>query len=81
MGCSAIPAKFRKLPFAGILGDTPPKKWADDLGQLVFRGNPLIQEVFFYHNLRLALVDDTATSRVRWGIDGADEQLRYLVGT
>ena len=32
-----------------------------------------------YH-LRLAWVDDTATPRVRLGILGADEQLRYVIG-
>lgn len=51
-----IPAKFRKLPFTGVLGDTPRKQWADDLDQLVFRGNALIQEVFFYHKLSRTVI-------------------------
>jgi hypothetical protein len=44
-----IPNKFKGLPFAGILGDDPPRSWADDLDQLVFRGNFLIDEVHFLH--------------------------------
>jgi len=55
-GPPQIPTKFRKLPFTGVLGDTPPTQWAEDLGQLVFRGNPLIQEVFFYHKLSRTVI-------------------------
>lgn len=44
-----VPKKFQRLPFAGILGDAPPDCWADDLDQLVFRGNLFIEEIFFLH--------------------------------
>jgi Domain of unknown function (DUF4336) len=44
-----IPNKFKHLPFAGILDNTPPPGWADDLDQLVFRGNLFIEEVYFLH--------------------------------
>lgn len=37
------------LPFAGVLGDEPPQGWRDDLDQLAFKGNPLIEEVIFLH--------------------------------
>ena len=37
------------LPFAGILGDDPPQTWKDDFDQLAFKGNPLIEEVIFFH--------------------------------
>lgn len=33
-----IPRQFKKLPFAGGLTDEPPRVWADDFDQLVFRG-------------------------------------------
>jgi hypothetical protein len=35
------------MPFAGILGDTPPHVWAEDLDQLVFKGNLFIDESLF----------------------------------
>ena len=37
------------LPFTGILGDEPPQAWTDDFDQLAFKGNPLIEEVLFFH--------------------------------
>jgi hypothetical protein len=46
---SKIPNEFKRLPFAGILGDTPPPGWANDLDQLTFRGNCFIEEVYFLH--------------------------------
>ena len=44
-----IPKKFRRLPFTGTLGDAPPPGWAEDLEQLVFRGNCFVEEVYFLH--------------------------------
>ncbi len=41
--------KKGQLPYAGILSDTPYQGWADDFDQLAFRGNPLIEEVLFFH--------------------------------
>ncbi|HUA08379.1 MAG TPA: DUF4336 domain-containing protein [Candidatus Acidoferrales bacterium] len=32
-----------------ILTDTPPSQWADDLDQVVFRGNAFARETEFYH--------------------------------
>lgn len=45
------PFRLRKarLPNPDMLGDVPPPAWAHDLDQLVFRGNPLIEEVIFFH--------------------------------
>lgn len=37
------------LSLTGVLGDTPHPGWADDLDQLSFKGNPLIEEVLFFH--------------------------------
>jgi Domain of unknown function (DUF4336) len=48
-GPPQIPNKFKRLPFAGILGDAPPQGWADDLDQLVFKGDLFIDEVLFFH--------------------------------
>jgi hypothetical protein len=55
------PMTLRKghLPFTGILGDTPPKGWAAELDQLPFKGNPLIEEVIFFHKpSRTVILDD-----------------------
>ena len=47
------------LPFTGILGDEPAQAWKDDLGQLAFKGNPLIEEVLFFHRQsRTVILDD-----------------------
>ena len=47
------------LPFARILGDEPPQGWASDLDQLPFKGNPLIEEVLFFHKAsRTVILDD-----------------------
>jgi hypothetical protein len=48
-GPPQIPNEFKRLPFAGILGDAPPQAWAEDLDQLIFKGNFFIDEVFFLH--------------------------------
>lgn len=54
-----VPQEFKRLPFAGILGDAPPSGWADDLDQLIFKGNYFIDEVFFYHRRsRTVIVGD-----------------------
>ena len=46
-------------PFTGILGDEPPQGWANDLDQLAFKGNPLIEEVLFFHReSRTVILDD-----------------------
>lgn len=51
--------KKGRLPVTGILGDEPPRGWADDLDQLAFKGNPLIEEVLFFHKVsRTVIVDD-----------------------
>ena len=56
---SEIPNKFKRLPFAGILGEVPPDDWADDLDQLVFKGNCFVDEVFFFHlNSRTVIIAD-----------------------
>ena len=47
------------LPFSGILGDEPPQAWKDDFDQLAFKGNPLIEEVLFFHKRsRTVILDD-----------------------
>lgn len=51
--------KAPHLVFTGFLGDEPPPGWADDLEQVVFKGNPLLSEVLFYHRqARTVLLDD-----------------------
>ena len=36
-------------PFAGLLGDVAPTEWAEDIEQMVFRGNVFLDEVEFFH--------------------------------
>ncbi len=61
VGARSTPFTLKKgyLPLTGILGDGPPQCWADDLDQLVFKGNPLIEEVlFFQRESRTVILDD-----------------------
>ena len=47
------------LPLAGILGDESPQAWKNDFDQLAFKGNPLIEEVLFFHKRsRTVILDD-----------------------
>ena len=47
------------LLFTGILGDEAPQAWKDDFDQLAFKGNPLIEEVLFFHKQsRTVILDD-----------------------
>ena len=51
--------KKGRLSFSGILGDDPPQGWKADLDQLAFKGNPLIEEVCFFHKQsRTVILDD-----------------------
>lgn len=55
------PFTLRKwnLPVTGILGDDPPQAWKNDFDQLAFKGNPLIEEVLFFHQQsRTVILDD-----------------------
>ena len=56
------------LSLAGILGDEPPQAWKNDFDQLAFKGNPLIEEVLFFHRRsHTVILDDLIQihSRVR----------------
>ena len=56
---SPLTLKKGHLPFTGTLGDTPNPEWADDFDQLAFQGNPLIEEVLFFHRAsRTVILDD-----------------------
>lgn len=48
-GTRQVPREFQYLPLAGVLGDAPPPGWADDLDQVVLRGNLFLEEVAFFH--------------------------------
>jgi hypothetical protein len=37
------------LPFPGVLRDTPNPDRAGDFDQLIFKGNPLIEKILFFH--------------------------------
>jgi len=47
------------LSVTGILGDVPHQGWAEDIDQLAFKGNRLIEEVVFFHKQsRTVMLDD-----------------------
>jgi Domain of unknown function (DUF4336) len=56
---SPLTLKKEHLPYTGTLGDRPNPAWADDFDQLAFKGNPLIEEVLFFHRAsRTVILDD-----------------------
>ena len=56
---SPFTLKKENLTFTGILGDVPHNGWVEDFDQLAFKGNPLIEEVFFFHkSSRTVILDD-----------------------
>jgi hypothetical protein len=60
---TAVTLKKANLPITGILNNTPPSAWANEMEQLVFKGNPLLSEVLFYHRqARTVLLDDLIQS-------------------
>lgn len=50
--------KRAPLDLTGILGDEPPRAWENDFDQLAFKGNPLIEEAFFFHKRSRTLILD-----------------------
>jgi hypothetical protein len=51
--------KKGRLPATRVLSDSPYQGWADNLDQLAFKGNPLIEEVLFLHKeSRTVILDD-----------------------
>lgn len=49
----------RNIPSRNVLDDKPDQDWAGDIDQLIFRGNPLIEEaVFFHRESGTAILDD-----------------------
>ena len=46
------------VPLNGTLGDTPYHGWAEDLDQVTFKGNPLIEEVVFFHKVSGTVILD-----------------------
>jgi hypothetical protein len=57
--------KKEPLPFPYFLGDVPPQAWDDTLDQVPLKGNPLIEETFFFHRKsRTVIVDDLIQNHV-----------------
>ncbi len=71
--CPGIEQKCPELKFDWLLGDTAPAAWADQLDQVLVRGNRWIWEVAFFHRdtKTLILVDlveniTNSTPRASW---------------
>jgi hypothetical protein len=63
------------VPFDADLGDEAPPSWAEDLGQLIFRGSRFMEEVVFFHrasstlilaDLVMALEPERLRPHLRW---------------
>ncbi len=57
--CYAAPGlveKRKDIHFDKVLSDTPEDAWSGEIGQLVFRGSPVMEEVVFFHVASKTLV-------------------------
>jgi len=54
--CPGLGKKRPNLAFDGILTDIPPALWADELEQVLVRGNRVISEIAFYHTASKTLI-------------------------
>lgn len=60
-GAPGLPEKRKDLRFEGVLGDDAPSAWSDEIEQHLFRGNPTMSEVVFFHRpSRTLLLTDLA---------------------
>jgi hypothetical protein len=55
-GAPGLPEKRTDLKFDGVLSDTAPSHWADEIEQHFFRGVPRINEVLFLHKPSRTLI-------------------------
>lgn len=51
-----LPEKRRDLRFEAVLGDDPPPSWRGEIDQHLFRGNPTMAEIVFYHRASRSLL-------------------------
>jgi len=54
--CPGIETKVPDIKFDWILGDRPDPRWADDLDQVLLRGNKYIWETAFFHKQTKTLI-------------------------
>jgi hypothetical protein len=54
--CPGIERKRPDLAFDGLLSDTPPAAWADELDQVLVRGSRWMWEVAFFHRATKTLI-------------------------
>jgi hypothetical protein len=76
-----LPEKRKDLRFEAVLGDDAPDAWRDTIDQHLFRGNPTMSEVVFFHRPSRTLLltdlafnvaaDKTAGARVFYWLVGA----------
>lgn len=48
--------KYPDLKWSSELGDTPAPEWADDIDQVIVRGNRITTEVVFFHRLSRTVI-------------------------
>jgi hypothetical protein len=80
-GAPGLARKRRDLHFHAELGDEPDAAWAGEIDQVVFRGEPFLGEVAFFHRRsRTALVCDLVQRFTRGSIGGWREWLMRADG-
>jgi hypothetical protein len=80
-GAPGLPDKRKDLRFEAVLSDEAPEAWRAEIDQHLFRGNPSMSEVVFFHRPSRTLLltdlafnvalDKTAGARVFYWLVGA----------
>jgi len=55
-GTEQVPDEFKHLPLTGVLDDVPSRGWAEDIDQVIFRGNLFLEEAAFLHKRSRTLI-------------------------
>jgi hypothetical protein len=80
-GAPGLPEKRKDLRFEAVLSDEAPDAWRGEIDQHLFRGNPSMSEVVFFHRASRTLLltdlafnvaaDKTAGARIFYWLVGA----------
>lgn len=75
--CPGVERKRPELDFDWLLGDRPPEGWADELDQVLVRGNRLIWEVAFLHRPTKTLILTDLVENIGDQTEGTNWVLRF----
>lgn len=79
-GAPGLAEKRKDLRFEAVLGDEAPSAWRDEMDQHLFRGNPTMSEIVFFHRASRTLLLTDLAFNVASGKGGGARFFHWLVG-